>query len=346
MSPPQSGGGTPSTMTASENNRDWSRFAHVDIAGAADIIADTVLHTPLAPLASGDARIELRGKLENRQVTGAFKARAACHNIRQLSEAQRSIGVVACSSGNHGKALAWAAQAAGIRATIVMPADAYPNKIQACRDHGASVVLSATRAQAEADCAELVTAGWTLVHPYDAEGTIAGAGTVGLEIAADWPEVEVVIVPIGGGGLAAGTSLALRRALGDAPTILGAEPAGAPTMTRGLAAGAPVTLDEITTQVQGLCPLDAGALNIDVCLATLDGVVLLDDGAIFAAQARLVAGGEVVEPAGAAAAAVVYSELLPAGLLADRDASAPLRVAVVVSGGNPDPAQLEALRQA
>ena len=333
-------------MTKSGNKRDWSRFAHLDIAGAADVIAGAALHTPLAPLESRDARIELRGKLENRQVTGTFKARGACHNIRRLSKAQRSIGVVACSSGNHGKALAWAAKEAGVRATIVMPADAYPNKIQACRDHGARVVLSATRERAEADCAELVTAGWTLVHPYDAEGTIAGAGTVGLEIAADWPEVEVVIVPIGGGGLAAGSSLALRRALGDGLTILGAEPAGAPTMTRGLAAAAPVTLDEITTAVQGLCPLDAGALNIEVCLATLDGVVLLEDEAIFAAQARLVAGGEVVEPAGAAAAAVVYSERLPEGLLVGRGACEPLRVAVVVSGGNPEPAQLEALRQA
>jgi threonine dehydratase len=333
-------------MTETDKQRGWQQFAHVDIAGAAEIIAGAAVHTPLVPLDSGDPRIELRAKLENRQVTGAFKARGACHNIRRLTEAQRAVGVVACSSGNHGKALAWAAQEAGVPATIVMPANAYPNKVQACRDHGAIVVLSETREKAESDCAELAAEGWTLVHPYDAERTIAGAGTVGLELAGDWPEVEVVVIPIGGGGLAAGSSLALRRALGDGITILGAEPAGAATMSRGLEAGAPVTLSEITTEVQGLCPLDSGALNIAVCLTTLDGVVLLDDEAIFAAQARLVATGEVVEPAGAASAAVVYSELLPEALLVGRDANAPLRVAIVVSGGNPDPAQLEALRKA
>jgi threonine dehydratase len=316
----------------------------IDFQAAAARIADAVQRTPLQPLASPDPRIELRAKLENRQATGAFKARGAANNIALLTAEQRRAGVVATSSGNHGKALAWAARRAGVPATIVMPKDAYPNKVEACRQEGAEVILCDTRREAEAACARLVAAGRTLVHPYDMPGTIEGAGTVGLEIAEQWPEVEVVLIPVGGGGLAAGTSLALRRALGAHVRIHAVEPQGAATLSRGLAAGAPVTLDEITTSVQGLCPLDAGALNIAVCVGTLDGTFELPDAEIYAAQEALVRGGEVVEPAGAAAFAVVHAGRVPEAWLAGRTAAAPLRVAVVISGGNPDPAQLAALR--
>jgi len=115
-------------------------------------------------------------------------------------------------------------------------------------------------------------------------------------------------------------------------------------MTLGLAAGEPVLLEEITTQVPGLCPPASGALNIAIVGETVDGVMLVEDDEVFAAQRELVLGGEVVEPAGAAALAAVTSGKLPASLFVERDAGDPLRVAVVVSGGNPDPAQLEALR--
>ncbi len=331
-------------MTDTTRTRDWSRFADIDVAAAAGRLVGVTRHTPLVAIPCDDDRVDLRAKLENRQVTGAFKARGAWNNVSQLTANERARGVVACSSGNHGKALAWAAQRAEIPATIVMPADAYPNKIQACREHGAEVVLAPTREEAEDTAAALVEEGWTMIHPYARVGTIEGAGTVGLEIAADWPEVEVVLIPVGGGGLLSGTSLALRRKLGNRITILAAEPAGAPTMTLGLEAGRPVTVAAITTQVQGLCPLDSGALAIDICAETVDEILLLEDEAIFAAQRRLVAGDEVVEPAGAAAAAVVFSGLLPARLLEDRTAGDPLRTCVVVSGGNPDLAQLERAR--
>jgi threonine dehydratase len=197
------------------------------------------------------------------------------------------------------------------------------------------------------------------VHSYDRRGTIEGAGTIGLELAADRPSVDVVIVCVGGGGLAAGTSLALRRALGRRVRIFGAEPLGAPSMTLGIARGAPVTLERITTSVQGLCPPHSGALNIAVCRTTLDGMLLPDDVEIHAAQRRLVrpghspasAGpaqrreGEVVEPAGAAAYAAALTAPAIVDMLAARDARNPLRVAVTVSGGNPDPAQLARARQ-
>jgi len=324
--------------------RDWTRFTEIDFEAAAARLEGVIEHTPLAPLDSGDPRIELRAKLENRQINGAFKSRGAWNNVSQLTDDERKIGVVACSSGNHGRALAWAAERAGVPATIVMPKDAYPNKIQACRDAGATVVLSEDRVAAEVDSEALAAEGLVSIHPYAKLGTLEGAGTVGREIAEQWPEVEVVIVPVGGGGLIGGSSLALRRALGEKLTILGAEPAGAPSMKLGLEAGEPVFLEEIKTKVQGLCPSDSGALAIAICLETVDEVLTLEDDVIFEAQKRLVQGGEVVEPAGAAAAAVVFSGALPEHLLAGRDAQNPLRVAVVISGGNPDPAQLAELR--
>jgi len=341
-------------MSALDRDTPWQQFDDIDIAAAAARIRGQVVRTPLVRLPSDDARLEVRGKLENRQETGSFKARGALNNILALTPAERARGVVASSSGNHGKALAWAARKAGVRATIVMPKDAYPNKIEACRAEGAEVVLAETRGGADDVTARFVDEGRVLVHPYDRRGTIEGAGTIGHELAADWPDVEVVIVCVGGGGLAAGTSLALRRALGRRVRIFGAEPLGAPSMTLGIARGAPVTLDRITTSVQGLCPPYSGALNIAVCRTTLDGMLLPDDDEIHAAQRRLVRPGhsrasvdpaprwegEVVEPAGAAAYAAALTAPAIQELLAGRDARNPLRVAVTVSGGNPDPAQL------
>ncbi|MBK7643021.1 MAG: pyridoxal-phosphate dependent enzyme [Planctomycetes bacterium] len=315
----------------------WRAFEAIHIAEAAERVRGVVRRTRLEPIESGDERVELRAKLENRQETGAFKARGAWNQIAQLGEEQRRAGVVCASSGNHGKALAWAAARAGVRATIVMPANAYPNKVQACRDEGAQVVLMPTREEADLEVERRVREGSVLVHPYDAARTLEGAGTVGLEIAQDWPEVDAVVIPVGGGGLLAGSALALRRELGERVRIYGAEPEGAATLTRGLERGAPVVLGSITSKVQGLTPLYSGQINIDIARATLDGVFALPDETILAAQKRLVAAGETVEPAGAAACAVVFARLLPL-------ASGSTRVAAVVSGGNADPAQLAALR--
>lgn len=321
----------------------------IDFEEAAARIAPHVMRTPLLRLPCNDPRIDLRGKMENRQVTGSFKARGACNNIACLTEEARAGGVVASSSGNHGRALAWAAGVAGVPATIVMPQNAYPNKIEACRAEGAEVVLAEDRLDADVVTARIAAEGRTLIHPYDLLGTIEGAGTVGWELAQDWPDVEVVLVCVGGGGLSSGTSLALRRALGDSVRIYGVEPIGSPSMREGLAAGEPVVLKEITTEVQGLCPPSSGALNIAICSATLDGVFTPDDATILAAQRRLVNdepgwGAEVVEPAGACAYSAVLADMLPAELLANRTRENPVRVAVTISGGNPDPAQLAGMR--
>jgi threonine dehydratase len=337
------------------HDRDW--LTELPIRAAAERLQRVVRRTPLVPFelpgtgpggppaAPEAGRIELRLKLECLQETGSFKARGAWTQVAQLDDRARAAGLVTASSGNHGKALAWAAQRAGVRATIVMPADAYPNKIQACRELGAEVVLGRDRQDAERIVAQRVARGQVLVHPYDSERTIAGAGTVGLEIAEDWPEVDLVLVPVGGGGLVSGVAVALRQARGKAVRVVGVEPEGAPDLTCALERGKPVTLERITTRVQGLCPPHAGALNTAICLRYLDAVWTLPDEAIFAAQRELVArGGWTVEPAGAAAVAAVTAGRIPASWLKGTRLGAPLRVAAVVSGGNPDPAQLAEIR--
>ena len=331
---------SPTKIKANARDVRWPQ-----VAEAAKRLAGVVELTPLVTFDSGDERVELRIKLECQQVTGSFKARGAWNQIGQLSAAERAAGVVTVSSGNHGKAVAWAAQRAGVKACVVMPANSYPNKIQACREFGAEVVLGKDRDDCEVLLAQRVKEGATLVHPYDAERTLQGAGTVALEIAEAWPSVEVVCVCVGGGGLVAGSVLALRQRLGDSVRVLGVEPEGAPTLTRAIAAGKPVFLRDMPTKVQGLCPPYAGALNTQICLAFLDGTVLLSDEEIFAAQRELVQrAGLVVEPAGAAAYAAVRSRRLPIEWLAGRGPTNKLRVAVTISGGNPDPAQLASVR--
>jgi threonine dehydratase len=316
-----------------------------DVRAAARRLDGVVRRTPLEAFATPDSRVELRVKLECLQETNSFKARGAWNQIEQLDAAARAGGVVASSSGNHGRALAWAAERAGVQATIVMPADAYPNKIQACRDHGAKVVLARDRMHADELCAQIVSSGASLVHPYDAARTIAGAGTVGLELAGQWPELEVALLPVGGGGMLAGSALALRAELGSGVAVFGVEPEGAPTLTLALKNGAPVRLERISTCVQGLCPPSLGTLNLEVCRANGVRAIALTDEEILSAQRELVRrGGWTVEPAGAAAVAAVLARRLPAELLRGRTAANPLRVAAVVSGGNPDPAQLESVR--
>jgi len=319
------------------------RFESIQSERAAERLAGVLQRTELLAAPFEVEGLELRLKLECQQETGSFKTRGAWNQISQLTPAQREAGVVATSSGNHGKALSWAAQRAGVKATIFMPADAYPNKIEACREYDAEVILGESREAAEEGCAERVRGGAVLIHPYDDPRTVEGAGTVGLEIAQDWPEVDVVVLPVGGGGLLSGSSLALRRALGDRIKVVGVEPAGAASMSRGLEAGEPVTLSEITTSVQGLCPLNSGKLNIAIAGECVDRVFTVEDAAVFEAQARLVnEGGLVVEPAGAATSAFVLGGGLPPEW--SEGLGRPLRVAIVVSGGNPAPEQLAEIR--
>ena len=327
---------------------DWG--ARIDVEAARKRIADHVRRTPLVPYGApgspsdlGRPELELRLKLECEQETGSFKARGATNQLALLSAEERTRGVVATSSGNHGRAVAWAARRAGVKATLFMPENIYPNKLAAARAEGAEIVLCPTRGEAEERCAEAVRAGANLVHPYAAERTAEGAGTVGLEIVEDWPEVELVLFPCGGGGLLAGSSLAIRRKTGGRTKVVGVEPEGAPNLSRALELGKPAWI-EPESIVQGLTPPSTGEMNLALVEAYVEGIATLEDEEIFAAQRVLVRDGFVVEPAGAATLAAVREGALPPQLLEGRDASNPLRVACVVSGGNVDPAQLEAVR--
>ncbi len=282
-----------------------------DVRAAAEAIRCQVRRTPLVEFPAGDPRMRLWLKLECLQVTGAFKARGASFHVSQLSAAERAAGVVAVSSGNHAKAVAWAARLAGVAATVCMPANAYPSKIEAARRFGAEVFLGADRDAAEARARELAAAGRTFVPPYDDPRTIAGQGTVGLEILEQRPSVDRILVPVGGGGLLAGISIVAkdrRDATADAtaPSVIGVEPSGAAGMTRALEAGRVVALERIESRVQGLTPPGAGHLNLAVVERCGTTVRHLDDDVILRAQARLVReGGWTLEPAGAAAAALV-----------------------------------------
>ncbi|MFT5464119.1 MAG: threonine dehydratase [Planctomycetota bacterium] len=324
---------------------EWGQ--RIDLAAAAARLEGVVEHTPLVPFDLGASeladRVELRLKCEQSQVNGAFKSRGAWNSISQLTPEERKLGVVATSSGNHATALAWAAARAGVHATVFMPEDSYPNKIQACRDHGAEVVLTATRAEAEERCAEQALIGRVLVHPYNCVRTIEGQGTVGLEIAQDWPEVELVMVPTGGGGLLAGVALAISRTLGDEVAVVGVEPEGGANMSAALEASEPVTIDPITTKVQGLCPPNSGEVNVRLAERYVEGMVALSDDEIFAGQAELVRAGFVVEPAGAAAFAATRLGMLPEGLFEDRRPGDRLRVVCILTGANADPDQLASL---
>lgn len=311
---------------------DW---AHLDFAAAARRLAGSVLTTPIVELPSPDPGLRVRAKLENRQVGKAFKARGAWNHLSQWSSEERAAGVVAASSGNHGLALAWAAQRLGIPCTLCMPAITYESKIAGCRAHGADVQLFPTRDEAEAACDALAARGAQRVHGYDADRTIEGAGTVGWEIAQQCEPVDLVLLPVGGGGLSSGTSLALRRAWGRGPQIWAVEPEGAAGMTLGLRAGHSVPLPKVESRIQGLTSPFAGERCIAINAQTLDGVFTLPDERFEAAAERLLAAGEVVEPAGAAGYAALWQADAPWRESArSRTAADPFEVLVVISGGN------------
>lgn len=317
------------------------------VRAAAGALAGHVRRTPLVPVPSGDSRIELRLKLENLQWVGAFKARGAWNHVRQLTAEQRARGVVAASSGNHAKALAWAAARAGVPATVCMPSNAYRSKIAAARAYGADVVLTEDRRGSDEHAASLASRGAVLVPPYDHPTTLEGQGTAALEILEQWPEVDALAVPVGGGGLLAGCCLVWRDA-GRALPVLGVEPDGAAAMTASLAAGSAVQLERVDSAIQGLTPPGAGRATHAVAQAAGAQTVTLSDAQILSGQRRLVEWGWTVEPAGAAAPAALLSEpgfleQLPRAWR-ERAGDRPLRVAALVSGGNPDPDQLAGLR--
>lgn len=268
-------------------------------------------------------------KCENLQPMGAFKIRGALNMISQLPKEQRDRGVITYSSGNHGQAVALAAQQLGAPAAIVMPTTAPTVKIEGCKSYGAEVILEGTtsldrQARAEKEARER---GLTIVPPFDHREIVAGQGTMGLEILEQCPDVGTIYIPAGGGGLVSGTAAAIKQ-LKPSVRIVAVEPAGAPKMTKSLEAGQPVTLPSSASIADGLMNLRPGNLTFAHVQQFVDEVVTVPEDAIAAAVAWLFRHARLVaEPSGAVTTAAVTLGLgHPEG-----------KVVAVVTGGNVAP---------
>jgi threonine dehydratase len=280
-------------------------------------------------------------KCENMQPAGAFKLRGAANMLQQLTADERARGVITYSSGNHGQAVALAAKAFGSPAVVVMPTTAPAIKVAGVRRFGAEVAFEGTTSAERCVYAEREAKkrGLTIVPPFDHEWIIAGQGTAGLEILEQLPDVGLVLVPIGGGGLAAGVAAALKLSRPDV-RVVGVEPAGSNAMQQSITAGRPTTLRRTSSIADGLLPLRPGDLTFSHVQTFVDDVVTVSDAAIIAALRSLYFDAKlVVEPSGAAALAAVLSGAVPQP--SGPDGARP--VVAVLSGGNVSAADLATL---
>ena len=282
-----------------------------ELEGAARVLAPVAVRTPLLPADAVSAQVggPVWIKPEMLQRGGAFKFRGAYNFLSQLDPAERARGVIAPSSGNHAQAVALAAKLFGVPAVVVMPTTVTAAKRGGAERLGARVVLAGkTTADRMAKAEELVREeGLTLVPPYDHPVIIAGQGTVGLEIAADMPDVDTVLVPVGGGGFSAGVATAIKLRLPNA-RIIGVEPAGAPKLSRARVAGKPVKLDHSGGIADGLLAVEIGTVTFAHHQRYLDDVVLVEDAALRGAMRLLLDRMKlVVEPSGAITIAAMLS---------------------------------------
>jgi threonine dehydratase len=303
-----------------------------DINAARARIAGRVHLTPvMTSTRLGDrAGVKIFLKCENFQKTGSFKVRGVVNKLSQLDDAAKRRGVVTVSAGNHAQALAWGARESGIKAVVVMPTAASPAKVDASRGYGAEVVLHGeTSIQAFEKARELeASRGLTFVHPFDDPLVCAGAGTTGLEVLEQVKDADVVVIPIGGGGLIGGMLPAIKER-NPKIRVYGVEPTGAPSMRRSLDEGHAVHLDRVSTFADGLAAPMAGEIPYQMVKKYADDVVLLDDDTIAEALRELLASTKLLaEGAGATATAAVLSHAIP---LKDGE-----RVVAMVSGGNID----------
>ncbi|MEM6996493.1 MAG: threonine/serine dehydratase [Myxococcota bacterium] len=295
-------------------------------------LADDVIVSPMLPLPPGHlqrrlptTRIEL--KLEALQPTGSFKPRAAVLWARSLPAEARRKGLVAVSAGNHAMAVAYAAQRTETTAKVVMPQTADPMRVDGARKLGAEVVLTPDVHAAFAEVERIVqTEGRTFVHPFEGPKVALGVGTIGLEIVEQCPDVDAVVVPIGGGGLCAGIAASVKQ-LRPNTEIFGVEPDGADSMHRSVAAGTPQAIEAVKTIADSLGAPHAAPYSFALCRDHVDAFVTVSDDDMQRAMAVLMADTCLaVEPAGAAATAAAWGPLAPR--LQDKT------VVLVVCGGN------------
>ena len=256
-----------------------------------------------APRINPEAEVWL--KTENLQVTGSFKVRGAYYKMSLLSEEERLRGVIACSAGNHAQGVALAAQKNGIKATICLPDGAPISKVEATKSYGAEVCLvPGVYDDAYRRALELRDEkGYTFIHPFNDEAVIAGQGTIGLELMEQLPDLDAIVVPIGGGGLISGIAFTV-KSLNPKIRVYGVEAAGAPSMQRALARGHIETLEKVKTIADGIAVKQPGDLTYDICRHFVDEVVTVTDDEISAAILALMEQHKLVtEGAGAVSVA-------------------------------------------
>ncbi|CAN5250238.1 threonine ammonia-lyase [soil metagenome] len=309
-----------------------------DVRAAAGQIAGQLHRTPaLSATQLGErAGCRLMLKAECLQKTGSFKPRGALHRLAHTSRADLDRGLVTVSAGNHAQGLAWAAARVDARCTVVMPADAPLAKVSAARSYGAEVVLHGTIGESYARMEQLRhERGLVLVHPYDDPLIVAGQGTVGLEIVEQVPDVDVIVCPVGGGGLISGVAVAA-KALRPSVRVVGVEPEGAAAMAASLRAGEVVRLERVDTIADGLAAPTVGAVGFELARRLVDEVVTVDDRQIAQALLAVQRYAKIVtEPGGAAGVAALL-----AGRVRGLDGA---RVVAVLTGGNLDLGRMPAL---
>ncbi len=309
-----------------------------DIQQARQVIAGHLLCTPmLSATTLGDMLgVKLWFKAELFQKSGSFKPRGAMNKLNSLSTVEKANGVISISAGNHAAGLAYAASVMGVMATIVMPEAAVKSKVDATRGYGATAVLHGMGKDLMPKALELQALHkLAFVHPFDDPMTIAGTGTIGLEIIEDVPTPDVVIVPIGGGGLIAGVATAI-KALYPAARVIGVEPTGATKMLPSLQQHTPVALEKSNTIADGLAAPFAGKHTLEHVEQYVDEVVLVTDDEIKDAMLLIMERSKLfVEPSGAAG----FAALLHHKFSVAPDST----VVVVLSGGNIDRERLKAI---
>lgn len=300
-----------------------------DILAARERIASTCIHTDLiySHQLSKEYNNQVYLKPENLQVTGAFKIRGALNKLKKLSEEEKKKGLIASSAGNHAQGVAYSGHALGVDVTIVMPQTTPLIKVQATKDWGAHVVLAGEiydEAYEEAKRLEKAH-GYTFVHPFNDYDVMAGQGTIALEILEDMPETDVILVPIGGGGLISGVAVAA-KAINPHIKIIGVESTGAMGMKESLIAGHPISLPKVDSIADGAAVKTVGNLTYDLVKDYVDEIITINDEELIESIFLLVEKHKLVVEATGALSIAALKKLNITGK----------KVVSIISGGNID----------
>lgn len=300
-----------------------------EVFKAQEVLKGVVVETPVTGPTELSEKCEVYLKAECLQLTGSFKLRGAYYKISQLTDEEKKHGVIACSAGNHAQGVALGATRNGIKSLICLPTTAPLSKVEATKKFGAEVcMVPGVYDDAYEKALELKERdGYTFIHPFDDPLVIAGQGTIGLEILRQLPEVEAIIVPVGGGGLIAGVAFAVKTLRPDVK-VYGVQAEGAPSMEKSLKEGEKIHLDKVSTIADGIAVKQPGELTYQLCRNYVDELVSVSDDEIAAAILTLMEKQKMVaEGAGAVSLAAVLFDKLPVE---------GKKVVCIVSGGNID----------